>query len=65
METHERDQIAKLFADLTGQLEDAAELASKGQSSNLSKPETEQLASNLRQQLTVCSDGLERIERKL
>lgn len=65
MEKQQRDLIAELFADLTGQLEDAAELAASGQSSKLSKPAIEQLVNNLRQQLTTCDDVLKHIERRL
>ena len=65
MEKQERNQFAELFADLTGRLEDAAELAASGQSSKMSKPATEQLASNLRMQLTTCNDFLKHIERRL
>jgi len=65
MEKHERNLIAELFADLTGQLEDATELAASGQSSKLSIPEIKQLSSHLRQQMTTCNDVLEHIERRL
>ena len=65
METDERDLIVELFADLTGQLEDATELAVTVQSSKMPKPGIKQLAGELRQQLTSCDALLECIEQRL
>ena len=65
MEKHEQDQIAELFADLTGRLEDAAELAVAGQSSTATLQALGQLASDLQQQLATCNDTLKHIERRL
>ena len=65
MKKHEKDQIAELFADLTGRLEDAAEVAVAGQSSTATLQAPGRLASDLQQQLATCSHVLKHIGRRL
>lgn len=65
MDDRELDQIAELFADLTGQLKDAAAIAVIGQSSNISNPVTVQLTCKQQKQLNTCDDILKHIETRL
>lgn len=58
MKQDTRDYIQKQFADLTGLLEDAAELAVAGQSSKATQSTLGKLLSDLRTQLATCNDVL-------
>jgi hypothetical protein len=50
--SREKDRIGRLFAQLTGQLEDAAEVATNGQNPKLSVAARSTLALRVRRRLT-------------
>ena len=60
--TAEKDPIGRLFAQLTGQLEDATELATFGQNRNLTAEKRSNFAMRLRRRLKRADQTLDRID---
>jgi len=62
-DTETRDKINRLFADITGTLEDAAARASDGQNPSTSLSDENEVAKDLDTALTQAQENLDAIKR--
>ena len=62
MDESKTDEIRRLFADITGHLENASLIAVDGQATNIDAPSARQIVCSLRQSLQEVQHQLTRVE---